>query len=329
MSEAMQKDTGPVVPVSNSGQVQQPAGAQDDRAAKKAEREAKKAAAREAEKAARKAAKEQAKADRAALKAQKKQANAERKLREKDMKALAKLAATERKAQEAQALKSETDAAAADVRLYDENIKKYGRMSTDDAEKAGNRLIETKPKLKLLRPKIGFKKWIETVCMIVYRTGNNYMRVAEAIDKDPSLKEMTLTDIYDVLGLVTRKRKNKNDDSGTGEEDGAGGEDDGSVDSQDDEESGDDDTGDDDLGAGDDDDAGESSGDTPKITARKPDMPVGSLTAHWYGGGYVIKLGRGWRESLHHALDDKNFEAILRGAGVVLQMENDDSGMAN
>lgn len=182
------------------------------------ERDARKEAKRlerEAEKAEIDAAKAKAKAEIDALKAAKKD-KLDRLKRDKEE---AKFAAADQKLRDEQALKNDVDSAADEIRAGEENIQKYDRMSTPEAEKIGNRLIDIKPKLKLYKPKIGFKVWIETVCGLLYRRANNYMRVATAIAEDPALREMRLTELYEHLGLVTRTRTTNDDSSDDDDED--------------------------------------------------------------------------------------------------------------
>lgn len=246
------------------------------------EREARKEAKRqerEAEKAMIEATKVKAKAEIDALKA----TNKEKQERLKREKEDAKLAAADQKLREEQALKSDVDAAAVEIHAGDENILSYDKLSTPDAERIGNLLIETKPKLKLLKPKLGFKVWIETICKILYRRANNYMRVAKAIAEDPSLREMGLTELYEHLRLVTRTR-NQN----------AGGS----------------------VGGDDDDEGGEAA-------ARKPDLLLGAVTARWFGGSYVVDLDHAaWQVDLHQAIDDPKFSAIINGRGLLIRLKD-------
>ncbi|HEY3325178.1 MAG TPA: hypothetical protein VGP72_32290 [Planctomycetota bacterium] len=96
------------------------------------------------------------------------------------------------------------------IREADEKVVATSKTSLTEAIKAGKRLLRAKPKLKDEKPKMGFEKWIVTVCQIPYQRAYNYMRVAKAAETDAAIKGMGLTEAYVHLGLVTRRKpKNK------------------------------------------------------------------------------------------------------------------------
>ena len=265
--------------------------------------EAQRAAARqerEAEKAAQKAAKEQATAERTARKETKRIELANKK------KELA-----DQKEQETKKLLAELQAAAEASRADDEFIRSNDKVTAERAEKAGNRFIAIEPKLKLLRPKIGFKRWIETVVLIKYGRARLYMAVAKAIAADPSLREFGLTEIYEILGLVTRKKAkggpaNNNGAAGAGEASGVGTDSGASTSSE---------TGNSGANAG---TAGEEA-----QQKQRPNITVGSLEAHYHGGCNVIELDDNWSEALADAVADvANFEQVLHGRGVLLRLKS-------
>ena len=202
-------------------------------------------------------------------------------------------------------LANEIRSAAEKVRKHDSAIRQHGLKSTIEAEHAGNLLAAMKSKLKLIKPKIGFQEWIESACKISYRSANNYMRVANEISKDSSLRELGLTEVYVALGLVTRSSQRvrhehtseglnavvvpaqrESDDSFLPER----------VD-----------------------------GKPSKI---RPSISIGRLNAQWSDDRYLIEVEADWRKSIPKALRAKEFEALLSGAGVTLRLKTPDENRA-
>ena len=239
---------------------------------------------REARKEAKRLEREAEKAEIDALKAAKKE-KLDRLQQEKED---TKRAAADQKLRDEQALKNDVDSAAVEIRAGEENIQKYDRMSTPEVEKIGNRLIDIKPKLKLYKPKIGFQVWIETVCGLLYRRANNYMRVATAIAEDPALREMRLTELYEHLGLVTRTRT-KTDDS--------------SDDDDDDEDD-----------------------DAPARKPHLAVGPLNARW--YGGSYVMDLGGADWQIDLHQAIDDPNFISIINGRGLLIRLKDDSAGAA-
>lgn len=107
-------------------------------------------------------------------------------------------------------------AKAATIREHDQAIQKAQKSSMSAALAAGRMLLSGKADLKRLGIKKKFQLWIEADCKVEYKRGYNYMKLAQAAEKDPTIKDLGLTEAYLKLRLVTRKAKATQDEPATG-----------------------------------------------------------------------------------------------------------------
>ena len=199
---------------------------------------------------------------------------------------------------------------AAKVRDLDLSIVKGDRTLMSDALKAGAHILWGKEELKRINAKMGFKQWIETECKIPYKRAYNYMRVAEAASKEPSIKELGLTAAYVLLRLVTRKKISADQTSATGS-DRANKSDDKNEDVSADAET---------KGA-------DEAPDTTDTCVAKPresvTRRVGKFDVVREGNFYVLDIPEDWEEVLLNVLSDlPNFNAVVKDGGLLIRMKD-------
>jgi len=200
---------------------------------------------------------------------------------------------------------------AAKVRDLDLSIVKGDRTLMSDALKAGAHILWGKEELKRINAKMGFKQWIETECKIPYKRAYNYMRVAEAASKEPSIKELGLTAAYVLLGLVTRKKISADQPTATGSA---------RANKADDKNE--------DVSAADAETKGAD--EAPNTTDNGIAKPresvtrrVGKFDVVREGNFYVLDIPEDWEEVLLNVLSDlPNFNAVVKDGGLLIRMKD-------
>lgn len=194
------------------------------------------------------------------------------------------------------------------IREHDQGILKAEKSSMAMALAAGESLLWGKQELKRLGIRKKFQTWIEVDCKIKYPRAYNYMKLVAAATKDPSIKNLGLTEAYLQLRLVTRKEKMSENGDGKSESSDAGatqdsGNSDGKFQSSDGAQNG-------------------GSGTTVPAQHRR----IGALEVERRNDVYVLEIDAksNWQDSLLDALGDiENFTAVLADGGLLIRLKPD------
>lgn len=192
------------------------------------------------------------------------------------------------------------------IREHDQSILKSQKSSMATALAAGEALLWGKQELKRLGITKKFQEWIEVDCQIDYKRAYNYMKLLQASLKDPTIKELGLTEAYLKLHLVTRKEKTGAREVGKPKTSNTGAP---KLNENSAEQS-------------------QSSNNTPNggtgATVVAQRRRLGALEVERHDDVYLLEIDtkEKWQDSLLDAISDvENFKAVLADGGLLLKLK--------